>query len=219
MNSTSGRWSKSGFTLIALLVIIVVLAILVVAIIFPVLVKSKMRSSKIGCDNNLKQVCLAFRLWEGDNNDKMPMVVPTEKGGTMEFVTGADTYRHFQVMSIELSTPKILICPQDTRTAADNFARLKNQNVSYFVGLDANDMNPQRFLVGDRNLTGPSAPENGILKLSPGDAASWTSAIHVNQGNVGLADGSVHQFSNVGLSQALKNSGDPTNIWRISLPE
>ncbi len=147
------------------------------------------------------------------------MAVPTAKGGTMEFVTGADTFHHFQVMSNELSTPKILICPQDTRTAADNFVRLKNQNVSYFVGLDAKDEFPHRFLVGDRNLTGPSAPENGILKLAPGDAVSWTSAIHVNSGNIGLADGSVQQFSNAGLLQALKNSGDPTNAWRISLPE
>jgi len=218
MNSTSGRLSKSGFTLIALLVIIAVLAVLA-AMLLPALASAKKKSSKIGCVNNLKQCCLAFRIWEGDNDDKMPMAVPMEKGGTMEYVTGADTFRHFQVMSNELSTPKILVCPDDTRTAADNFVRLKNQNVSYFVGLDAKDEFPQRFLVGDRNLTGPSTPENGILKLAPSDAVSWTSAIHVNQGNIGLADGSVHSFSNYQLRQALKNSGDPTNIWRISLPE
>ena len=58
----------------------------------------------------------------------------------MEFNTGADTFRHFQVMSNELSTPKILVCPADTRVAAANFVRLKNQNVSYFVGLEASDV-------------------------------------------------------------------------------
>jgi hypothetical protein len=36
---------------------------------------------------------------------------------------------------------------------------------------------------------------------------------------VGLSDGSVQQYSNAMLSNALKNSGDPTNTWRISLPE
>lgn len=219
MNSTSGRLSKSGFTLVALLVIIAVLAVLA-AMLLPALAKAKQKAQRINCVNNLKQVGLAFRIWEGDNDDKPPMAVPTAKGGTMELVTGADTYRHFQVMSNELSTPKILACPADTaRTAAYNFARLKNQNVSYFVGLDAKDEFPQRFLAGDRNLAGPSVPENGILKLVPGDAVSWTSAIHANQGNVGLADGSVQQFSNAGLRQALKNSGDVTNTWRISLPE
>ena len=63
------------------------------------------------------------------------MAVSTDKGGTMEFNTGADTFRHFQVMSNELSTPRILICPADTRAITNNFARLNNQNVSYFVGL------------------------------------------------------------------------------------
>jgi prepilin-type processing-associated H-X9-DG protein len=80
-------------------------------------------------------------------------------------------------------------------------------------------MFPQRLLDGDRNITGESDPENGILKLVPGQHVGWTQDIHVNQGNVGLADGSVQQFSNDGLREALQNSGDPTNTWRISLPE
>ena len=44
----------------------------------------------------------------------------------MEYA-GADTFRHFQVMSNELSTPRILVCPADDRTVAVNFARLKNK--------------------------------------------------------------------------------------------
>ena len=218
MNSTIGYFPKRGFTLVALLVIIAVLAILA-AMLLPALASAKKKSSKIGCVNNLKQCGLAFRIWEGDNNDKMPMAVPMANGGTKEFDTGADTFRHFQVMSNELSTPKILICPDDTRTAAANFVHLSNQNVSYFVGLDANDEFPQRFLDGDRNLTANSAPINGILKLVPGQRVSWTETIHVNQGNLGLADGSVQQYSNSGLQNALNVSGDPTNTWQISLPE
>jgi len=218
MKSTSRRFTPSAFTLVALLVIVAVLAILA-AMLLPALAKAKTKASRINCVNNLKQGCLAFRIWEGDNGDKMPMDVPVASGGTKEFDTGADTFRHFQVMSNELSTPKILICPQDTRTAAANFARLKNQNVSYFVGLEANDMNPHRFLNGDRNITGASAPENGILKLVPGGPAAWTTAIHNNQGNVGLADGSVQKYSIAALREALRNSGDATNTWRIALPE
>ena len=204
--------------MVSLVVIIAVLAVLA-AMLLPALANAKRKSSKVGCVNNLKQCGLAFRIWEGDNNDKMPMAVPTAKGGSQEFDTGADTFRHFQVMSNELSTPKILVCPDDTRTAAANFVHLNNQNVSYFVGLDANDEFPQRFLDGDRNLTGESAPENGILKLVPGQRVSWTEIIHIKQGNVGLADGSVQSYSNPALQNALKDSGDPTNIWRISLPE
>ncbi len=43
--------------------------------------------------------------------------------------------------------------------------------------------------------------------------------MHVNQGNVGLSDGSVQQLSNAGLTEALKKSGAATNTWRIALPE
>jgi prepilin-type processing-associated H-X9-DG protein len=218
MKPISRRFTTQGFTLVGLLVIVAVLAILA-ALLLPALAKAKQKAHSINCVNNLKQCGLAFRIWEGDNDDKMPMAVPVEKGGTKEFITGADTFRHFQVMSNELSTPKILVCPNDTRTAANNFVPLSNKNVSYFVGLEANDSNPQRFLTGDRNITGESEPEQGILKLVPGQRVSWTAEIHGNQGNVGLADGSVQQYSNSALSKALKNSGDVTNTWHLSLPE
>jgi type II secretory pathway pseudopilin PulG len=217
MNSTSRRFSKTGFTLVALLVIIALLAILA-AMLLPALASAKRKAQRINCINNLKQTGLAFRVWEGDGN-WFPMGVSTNRGGTREFDSGADTFRHFQVMSNELSTPKILVCPADTRVAAANFVHLNNQNVSYFVGLDATDIELQRFLDGDRNLTADNEPENGILKLVPGQRVSWTQTIHVNQGNLGLSDGSVQQTSNIGLRKALKASGDPANTCRISLPE
>lgn len=218
MKTSSGRFSNQGFTLVGLIIIVAVLAILA-AMLLPALASAKQKAKRIQCVNNLKQCGLAFRIWEGDNGDKYPMAVSTEKGGTMEFTDGADTFRHFQVMSNELSTPKFLVCPADVRVAAVNFVQLKSKNVSYFVNLDASELNPQRFLDGDRNLNADPAPENGILKVVPGQRLSWTSAMHVNQGNLGLADGSVQQVSNAGLREALRNSGNPTNTWRIALPE
>jgi len=218
MNSTSGRLSKPGFTLVELLIIIAVLAILA-ALLLPALAAAKRKAQRINCVNNLKQCGIGFKLWVGDNNDMMPMEVTIIKGGTKEFDSGADTFRHFQILSNEVNTTKIFVCPADTRVLAVNFVRLQNENVSYFVGLDARDACPQRFLDGDRNITGESDRVNGILKLVPGQRVSWTEAIHVNKGNIGLCDGSVQQTSNTGLREALKNSGDPTNTWRIALPE
>jgi len=78
---------------------------------------------RINCANNLKQVGLAFRTWAIDNDGRFPMQVSVTNGGTMELVSSGLVFPHFQVMSNELSTPKILFCRADTqRTNANNFA-------------------------------------------------------------------------------------------------
>lgn len=210
---------QSAFTLVALLVVIAIIAILA-AMLLPALAKAKQKAQRISCVNNLKQCGLSFRIWASDNGEKYPMDVASAKGGTKGLSLGADTYRHFQVMSNELSTPKILYCPADTaREPALDFKRLKNRNISYFVGLEANDMNPQMFLDGDRNLTGPNPPENGVLTLVPGQKVEWTTEIHNQNGNLGLSDGSVQQCTSALATSLLSNSGESTNNWHLALPE
>ena len=216
MKTSSGRFSNQGFTLVGLIIIVAVLAILA-AMLLPALASAKRKAKRINCVNNLKQAGLAFRLWEGDNGDKYPMAVSTNKNGTMEYAEDGNAFRHFQVMSNELNTPKILVCPADDRTAAASFAKLKNQNVSYFVGLDAEETRPQMLLTGDRNITNGMAPVRSVLELQSEIPAGWTEDLHNGQGNVGLSDGSVQQVTIDGLRRAIKYSGDATN--RIALPE
>jgi prepilin-type processing-associated H-X9-DG protein len=217
MNANSKTSSRSGITHLDLLVIIGVLVILAAVLLLD-LASSKRRVQSINCINNLKQSCLAFKMSIGDG-DSYPMDEPAANGGTKEFVTGADTFRHFQVLSNELNTPKILVCPSDTRIAATNFVMLNNQNVSYFVDLDAAEAYPERILAGDRNITADNAPVKGILKLVPSQRVGWTKAMHVNQGNISFTDGSVQLCSDSAVQTALQKSGSPTNTWRISLPE
>jgi prepilin-type N-terminal cleavage/methylation domain-containing protein/prepilin-type processing-associated H-X9-DG protein len=177
------------------------------------------QSSEIQCVNNLKQIGLAFRIWEGDNGDKLPMRVPVKKGGAMEAAARGNVAPIFQVMSNELSTPRILVCPADAdRSAAKNFhAGFDNNAVSYFAGVDARDDYPAMFLSGDDNFAISGRPvKSGLLLLATNAPVSWTAARHVNRGNIGLADGSVMTTGSASLRQLLVQTGVATN--RLALP-
>ena len=97
--------------------------------------------------------------------------------------------RVFQVMSNELSTPKVLICPADSfhsvaatnfGTAGQGFGDFDLAKVSFFIGDDAVDSDPQMVLFGDQNIgiqakAGPDAP----------GATRFTSAMVVTTGAIG----------------------------------
>jgi hypothetical protein len=114
------------------------------------------RSQRITCVNNLKQIGLAFKTWALDNQDHFPFNVSTNDGGTMELCAegqgGFDSNAvvHFLVMSNELSTPRILVCPQDrARKSLVNFQHLRATNVTYLMrsGTNVTDAHPTEIIV------------------------------------------------------------------------
>jgi prepilin-type N-terminal cleavage/methylation domain-containing protein len=224
---------KHALTLLEVLVVLSMLALLA-AVLLPILAAIKVKTNRLSCDNNLKEINLSYRIWEGDNHDLYPTGVSVTNGGAMEWVATGDPTPVFQVMSNELSTPRILICPEDKdHIIATNFSPdFSRKNISYFTGLDAtNGLTPNFLMCGDDNLIVDAAPvKSGLLKLSTNSSIAWASGRHVSSdrphfwnsptekdwGNVALDDGSVLHLNNGDWQNTLANTGLATN--RLAIP-
>lgn len=111
-----------------------------------------------------------------------------------------------------------------------------NDNISYGLGFDATETRPGMCLSGDRSVDGNGAPgtpspvgnfEYGTTSIGnmgtnfQDDANIDTDglirwdpqAMHADNGNMGLGDGSVQQLSSSGLRDQLRNSGNLENRW------
>jgi prepilin-type N-terminal cleavage/methylation domain-containing protein len=198
----SRRYIARAFTLIELLVVIAIIAILA-AMLLPALSRAKFRAQRAACVNNLKQVGLGMRLWADSNDNKYPWKIDQTLGGTKPNGTGNATADfQFSVLSNELVTTKLLLCPLDVRRiAATNFSSVYLTNISYALCTEADDKRPRMFLSTDRNLSGfdfTALPDNiNCFVLTSPDSgartAKWRRGIchGANSGTAAMSDGSV----------------------------
>lgn len=210
MKTNSGR---AGFSLIEAIAIAAVVVVLIYFVL-PAFYRPRAKSSRVKCVSNLKNVGLAARIYATDYNDQFPGTFFLSNSVDLASVTAAD---YFRTLSNELSTPKILLCPADkNRPEAASFTNMLSKNLSYFASLSAQEVLPQTFLAGDRNLQldGKTLPP-GLVELTKASKVSWSKAIHNEQGNVAMADGSVQQFSSARLQQAMADSELATNLVLI----
>lgn len=224
-----------GFTIVEMIVVLMVLAVLA-ALVVPQIARNRnraLRYRETRCWSNLKQVGLAFRLWSGDNGDKYPMQVSITNGGAMEWAQAGNVWKTFMVMSNELSTPMILYCLLDrnsNRIQATSFGLTtqpaysgsvsftNDNNVSYFVGMEADEVHPTRILAGDSNLEmNQKTVAHGFLNVWTNAPVRWDKTRHEKRcGNIALADGSVQNCTKAQLQKLLAETLIQTN--RLLIP-
>lgn len=107
---------------------------------------------------NLRQIGLAFIMWADDHNHQFPFNLSQAIGGTRELCNlDNDGFEMnpvpiFMVISNELQSTRILVCPNDkAKKAAADFASLTINNISYKLrtGTNVSPDHPAEILAVD----------------------------------------------------------------------
>lgn len=168
-------------------------------------------SQSATCMGHLKTIALGEILYANDNErngtPRFSWTVSTNERGSLEYQDTPETWRHFQTLSNQLTTPKVLRCPFDReRTATESWQRLGNSNISYFVNLGISNqpwssepLTTPSILFGDRFLT-----TNGPL--------AWKTNAHGGYGTVAFADGSTRQVTTTDLQSLQPQQTQPLRL-------
>lgn len=209
-------------TLIELLCVVTIIALLT-ALLLPVVNQAQARAKRIRCVDHLRQVGIGLVNFGNEHGGHFPMSVPASAGGILEYAQSGYliegdfyfSFRHFQAASNELVTPRLMVCPADTRLPATSFTTFNNSNLSHFIGVNAEFTRPTSILAGDRNLTNDYVKPATLLRLGQNHALRWTAELHRFKGNLLFSDGHVEEKNSPGMIEA---NGQVPAVATLALP-
>ena len=227
LNPTNRR--ERALSRIETILIVLLLVVLAVLALMWANQGLRERAMRFKCRNNVRSMAFAYKVFANDNDDKFPFSTTNALATSNMAATNDHTlWLHFQAMSNELASSKILICPADRErfgdikrdfgAGADGLGAAGNAAVSYGGSLDASEARPNTILLLDRNLMTNIWNLSGkmLLAVSNRPPPEWDQRMHNLCGNAALADGSVQQVSNAGLADLVRLQGIATN--RLLLP-
>jgi hypothetical protein len=226
----------SAFTVTELAFVVVGLALLFVTAL-PLLGNAGLRSERLVCGNNLRQVGVAFQTWSDSHDDLVPWQVPFANGGTKLSPLVNSAWYHFLSISNELGNPALLACPSDTVKVAKQWdlsadggflnPAYRNNALSYIVGCHGEIRLPNSILSADRNIN-PDAFNQSCslgfttaLRIAPNSSSlvSWDATqVHGGSGNVLQAGGSVLEVSTWGLRKFVADTNSDDSSIHILRP-
>jgi len=204
----------------------------------PLAGNNKLRSDRLVCANNLRQIGVGFQTWSDVHEDQVPWMVSQQSGGTATGSALMDLgWYHFLPLSNYVSSPSILACPSDDARISSRWDQsanggfinsgFRNNALSYLVGCHADITMPVSVLSADRNMLydGISTCSVGfrsvaqITPFSQGTVVGWNSTnVHRGFGNLLTVDGNVMELSSGALRKFILQPASDNGSDHYLLP-